>query len=177
MAAAVAELKVAYDNQQLIHNHSAWSFVPWHYLTGVRNKSIKKSARYEDENPSGLDLPSRKSLEEISRRFNVKYLLAVLNSSFARDFLRSNRRSNIHLYPEDWKKLPIASIAKSQQQPIVRLVEKMLDAKKESAVAEDDYDKRRLNQFCADLDHEIDHLVNKLYGLTDVEIGIVEGIA
>lgn len=38
----------------------------------------------------------------------------------------------------------------------------------------DDYEKRRLNPFCADLDCEIDHLVYELYELTDDEIAIVE---
>jgi hypothetical protein len=35
--------RVVYDAQQLYHNHSAWSFVPWHYLTGVINRSIAKT--------------------------------------------------------------------------------------------------------------------------------------
>ncbi|WP_367358897.1 hypothetical protein [Syntrophus sp. (in: bacteria)] len=42
-----------------------------------------------------------RTLEATSRRFHVKFLLAVMNSSVARDFLRANRRSNIHLYPDD----------------------------------------------------------------------------
>jgi hypothetical protein len=99
MAAAVEQLRVVYDDQQLFHNHSAWSFVPWHMLAGVRNNSLKKVARYRDEKPPRPDLPKREELEVTSRRFAVKYLLAVMNSTAARDFLRANRRSNIHLYP------------------------------------------------------------------------------
>jgi hypothetical protein len=57
----------------------------------------------------------------------------------------------------------------------VKLVAKMLAAKKERAVAEDDYEKRRLDLFCADLDREIDRLVYQLYELTDDEIAIVDG--
>ena len=40
---------------------------------------------------------------------------------------------------------------------------------------ETDCEKRRLDQFCADLDREIDRLVDQLYELTDDEIAIVEG--
>lgn len=40
MAAGVDSLQVAYDDEQLFHNHSAWSFVPWHLLEGVRNRPI-----------------------------------------------------------------------------------------------------------------------------------------
>jgi hypothetical protein len=42
-------------------------------------------------------------------------------------------------------------------------------------LAEDDYEKRSLDQFCADSDGEIDLLVYQFYELTDDEIAIVEG--
>ena len=100
-------LRVAYDDAQLLHNHSAWSFVPWHSLQGVRNKSLKKAARYRGEKPLRPDLPKREDLEATSERFAVKYQLGVMNSASAREFLRANRRSNIHLYPDDWKRLTI----------------------------------------------------------------------
>ena len=41
MAAGMEKLRVAYDEQRLYHNHSAWSFILWHSLSGVRNRSIK----------------------------------------------------------------------------------------------------------------------------------------
>lgn len=122
MSAGTERLRVAYDDAQLFHNHSAWSFVPWHSLHGVRNNSLKKTARYRGEKPPRPDLPKREELEAISSRFSVKYLLGVMNSGTARDFLRANRRSNIHLYPDDWKKLPIPDVPSEQQQPIVQVV-------------------------------------------------------
>jgi adenine-specific DNA-methyltransferase len=163
MAAGVSQLRVAYDNRRLYHNHSAWSFIRWQDLSKVRNNSIKKVARYQDERPLRPDLPRRKELENISRRFNIKFLLGVMNSSLARDFLRANRRSNIHLYPDDWKKLPIVEATKQQQAPIVKLVDRILAAKRANENAD-------VSQFEA----EIDHLVYKLYGLTEDEIAIVE---
>ncbi len=110
---AGAQLKVVYDDNQFLHNHSAWSFVPWLSLEGVRNRSIKKSARYQNESPGAF--LKREELEQTSRQFRVKYLLAVMNSTVAREFLRANRRSNIHLYPDDWKQLPIAVAAPARQ--------------------------------------------------------------
>lgn len=59
----------------------------------------------------------------------MKYLLAVMNSTIARDFLRANRRSNIHLYPDDWKKLPVPDATPEEQAPITALVDSILDAK------------------------------------------------
>ena len=56
-------------------------------VAGVRNSSIKKTARYQGEKPSRPDLPRREELEATSHRFAVKYLLAVMNSSSVRDLL------------------------------------------------------------------------------------------
>ena len=164
MAAGAEKLRVAYDNQKLSHNHSAWSFLPWHSLSGVRNRSIKKQTRYRDEKPRRPDLPQRKDLEETSRRFAVKFLLGVMNSSVARNFLRANRRSNIHLYPDDWKKLPIPDVTRGQQAPIVELVNQILKAKAADPSAD-----------TGEMEAEIDRLVYGLYGLTAGEIGAVEG--
>lgn len=119
MAAGVDHLTVAYDNSQLYHNHSAWSFVPWHYLKNVRNRSLKKSARYPDEPKGSAELPNRSDLEKLSAKFDAKFLAAVMNSKVARSFLMKHRRSNIHLFPDDWKPLPIPVATPEQQSPIV----------------------------------------------------------
>ena len=66
---------------------------------------------------------------------------------------------------------------KSQHDKIVQLVERLVEAKSDWAASDDDREKRRLDQFCADLDLEIDRLVYKLYDLTDDEIDIVEAQA
>jgi Type II restriction enzyme, methylase subunits len=104
------------------------------------------------------------ALEATSRRFSVKYLLAVMNTSVARDFLRANRRSNIHLYPEDWKKLPIPDVSPAGQTKVVALVDRILVERKQDP-----------NANIAVLEREIDRLVYELYGLTREEIAIVEG--
>ncbi len=100
---------VIYDNRQLFTTHTSCIFVPWHHLKGVRNRSIRKTASYRDEgsNPR-VASDSREDLERISAAFNIKYLLAVMNSSFASEWLASRRRSKNHVYPDDWKSLPIA---------------------------------------------------------------------
>ena len=166
MAASIEKLRVAYDDKRLFHNHSAWSFVPWHSLHGVRNNSLRKAARYSGEKPPRPDLPKREELEETSRRFCVKYLLGVMNSSAARDFLRANRRSNIHLYPDDWKKLPIPDVPPEKQKAVECLVDRILAAKQRDAVAD-----------VSALEREIDQLVYALYGLAPEEIQIVEAAA
>lgn len=158
MSAGTERLRVAYDNNRLFHNHSAWSFVPWHALQGVRNKSLKKAARYRGEKPPRPDLPKREELEAASRRFAVKYLLGVMNSASARDFLRANRRSNIHLYPDDWKKLPVPDVPAERQQPVVDLVEQILTLKRAHPAAD-----------ISALETQLDAAVATLYGTAPAE--------
>lgn len=159
-----AENRAAYDEQRVFHSHTLISFVLWDSLHGVRNNSLKKAARYHSENPLRPDLPKREELETTSRRFAVKYLLGVMNSGSARDFLRANRRSNIHLYPDDWKKLPIPDVSEAQQQPIVALVEQILTLKRANPAAD-------INA----LETQLDAAVATLYGQTPEEIAVVEG--
>ena len=77
-----------------------------------------------------------------------------MNSSVARDFLRANRRNNVQLYPDDWKKLPIPDVDAKAQAPIVKLVDKILDAKRANAKAD-----------IAAWEREVDGMVVKLYGV------------
>lgn len=155
--------KACYDNQYLIFSPSSVGFILWHSLAGVQNNSLRKRARYSSE-PLRHDLPKREELEATSKRFAVKYLLAVMNSSIARDFLRSNRRSNIHLYPDDWKKLPIPDVPMDKQVPIVEIVDQILTIKREDPNAD-----------ISEIEKQIDKMVYNLYGLTPEEIEIVEG--
>ena len=152
---SVAGIEVAYDPDQCIPSHTAYCCVPWHNLSGVRNRSIKKQTRYSDEMPHP-DLPQREELEETSRRFAVKFLLGVMNSTVAHNFLKANRRSNIHLYPNDWKKLPIPDVLSEQQEPIVELVDQILDAKRTDLDAD-----------VSKLENKIDRKVSALYEISE----------
>lgn len=87
-----------------------------------------------------------------------------MNSTAARDFLRANRRSNIHLYPDDWKKLPIPDVTLEQQAPIIELVDQILEIRRADPLAD-----------TGEQEAEIDRLVYGLYGLTEEEISTMEG--
>ena len=155
MAASDVRPRVTFDDRRLHHNHSIWCFVPWRSLHGVRNRSIRKQARYADERKGG-DLPSREDLERASRRFSIKYLLGVMNSSSAQDFLRARRRSNIHLYPDDWKELPIPDVPPDAQRPVVDLVDGILAAKRADRSAD-----------VTAMERELDGIVRALYGFEE----------
>jgi hypothetical protein len=121
--------EVMVDDTDLHCSHTAIVFVPWRQLSGVRNRSIQKTARYADEAKSarGRTGLSREELEELSRGFATKYVAAVMGSTFAAAYLGQDRRSKLDFYPDDWKDLPIPTISLKQQQPIVRLVDHILE--------------------------------------------------
>lgn len=158
------DIRACFDNQKLLCNHTSLVCVPWYSLSGVRNASLKKSARYCDEKPSHSDLPRREELENRSGNFFVKYLLAIMNSTIAYGFLQSERRSNTDIYPDDWKKLPIPKATPEQQKPIIELVDKVLRIKQDNKT--DDV---------SELEAEIDDRVAYLYGLTAEEMKIIRG--
>ena len=64
---------------------------------------------------------------------------------------------------------------KLRHDKLVRLVEKMLAMKPKLREATSESEKAALQNAITTIDAEIDHLVYKLYGLTEEEIKIVEG--
>jgi len=100
----------------------------------------------------------------------LKYLVAVLNSKAA-NFLYLNfycggilGKSGIRFKKEFLSLLPIPNISVDQQLPLITLVNQILSAKKENPAAD-----------TSELEREIDKLVYELYGLTEEEIGVIEG--
>ncbi len=163
MLPKIGEIRAALDTNRFYCNEGIFVCLPWHCLSGISNRSIKRTARYQDEGLSTSDLPPREDLEHNSHNFPIKYLLGILNSTPARDFLRANRRNNIQLYPDDWKKVPIPDVSLDQQAPIIELVDQILNAKRTDPDAD-----------ISELEKQIDQIVYFLYGLDADETDIVE---
>ncbi|MFA7085496.1 MAG: N-6 DNA methylase, partial [Aliarcobacter sp.] len=92
------------DMEDGYFNESAIGFKRWIDLKNIQNKSI--SGSYESEN-------ERFEFEKYSLKYSYFLILAILNSSLIRYELNSNRRSNIHIYPDDWKNLKIPIISEN----------------------------------------------------------------
>ena len=82
-------------------NESAIGFKRWIDLYNINNNSLNKAYKNEEE---------RLEFERISSSYSYPFLMAILNSSVIRYELNTNRRSNIHIYPEDWKILKIPEL-------------------------------------------------------------------
>ena len=112
-----------YDSSGLISNDSTFISTFWHNLKHVQNRSINNSVSKDFKVQHHIVKIKREELEKISKRFNIKYCLAVLNSTFAKFFFGQVRRSAIGLYPDDIKKLPIKNLTLQEQKPFETLVD------------------------------------------------------
>jgi len=153
--------KVVFDDRQLLCTDSFCCCVPWHYLKGVRNKSIRKTARYRGEVKLAGATPVllREQLEERSVQFGAKYLLAITNSTFARRWLATRRRHKIQLYPDDWRQLPIALATAEEQAAIIALVDEILELHSKNGYPLTSESQSRLQE----LEQQTDKRIAKLY--------------
>ncbi len=97
---------------------------------------------------------------------NLKFILSILNSTLAQWYFEQISTTS-GMGTNRWKKykieqFPIKQIPESEQQPFIKLVDKILA------------DKKAGNDTSA-LEREIDVLVYGLYGLSEDEIRIIEG--
>ena len=118
---------------------------------------------------------------------DFKFLLGILNSRLLTTYYRAksltNRRSIAQVKKVDLDLLPVPTMNLSKVQDkdhhdkMINLVDRMLARHKQLAAAKNPNDKTRLQREIDATDHQIDQLVNALYGLTEGEIKIVEDSA
>ena len=152
-----AEPKVFYDDASLHFDASSVGLVPWHLLKGVVNRSISKTAKYVHQDPLG----DRALREETSSKFDLKYVLAIMNSSYARKWLIGQRRSKVHVYPDDWKELPVPPIPEDEQKVFVELVERIISEFRDHGSPLPPASAQQVAKW----EREIDERVASLYGL------------
>lgn len=153
------------DDTSLICNDSIVVFVRFSDLKNVDNKSISSSIKKYNSLP-------RAKLNDVSEKFDLKYLLAIINSKFAYNFLNGIRRHRLknYFYPDDFRNLPIADSSSSTQKPFIEIVDKILAITKSGDYLENPEKQVKVKEY----EKQIDQMVYKLYGLTEDEIKIVE---
>lgn len=105
------------DTDNGYFNESAIGFKRWIDLKGVENNSVSKAYINKEE---------RTAFENISTNYSYNALLAIFNSSLIRYELNTERRSNIHIYPDDWKRLVLPKISTEQLAILNALADTML---------------------------------------------------
>ncbi|MBK8855112.1 MAG: hypothetical protein IPN10_13655 [Saprospiraceae bacterium] len=77
--------------------------IPAYELENVVNNSINKY--YQNLSKTRIDV------EALSRLFVLKYLLLIINSKLMAYYIKMKSKGNVDFYPDDWKNIPIKSIA------------------------------------------------------------------
>jgi len=136
------------DEKSRVCDQSVMVFVPFQELKGVHNKSLSKYFKNRDRN----------KLEQISKNFEIKYLLAIMGSNLAYYILNSKRQNPLWLGPDEWKQLPIKISDDKIKDRLIKLVDSILnnDIEKENTI------------------EKINSIVYDLYEITPQEREIIE---
>jgi len=108
-----------------------------------------------------------------SKRINLKYLTALLNSKLIAFWLKHKGKmqgNNYQIDKEPLLALPLKYIPKEEQKPFINLVDKILSITKDEDYSENPAKQAKVREY----EKQIDQLVYQLYGLTTEEIEIVE---
>ena len=126
-------------------------------------------------------------LKIVKSDLSTKFLLALLNSNVISYYhLYTSPNSFKDTFPKllikDLLNLPIPTLdltnpsERKQHDAMVTLADQMLEAKKRLSSVKTESERTQLERKCEYLDNEIDNLVYRLYGLSEEEIKIVEGV-
>jgi type II restriction/modification system DNA methylase subunit YeeA len=124
-------------------------------ISMVGQFNLDQNGKYCDTTGYILGTSSKFTLGLLNSKL-VTYFISKIGSSIRGGFLRWKRQ-----YVEQ---IPIPAVSEEAQQPIISLVTRILAAKQSNPQSD-----------TSALEAEVDALVYGLYGLTEEEIGILEG--
>jgi len=153
-------LLAVYDDENYYTNDTVSLCVPWFKLKNVNIKG---------ENITSLKLDN-------SQKYDLKYCLGIINSKVLNFYFKHILSSNLHVYPEAIRNLPLKIVSGGQQQSIIKLVDKMLSLNKRLNEIKDKQtdEKARLEKEIQKIDNEIDQEAYKIYDITKEEQKIIE---
>ncbi len=109
---------------------------------------------------------------ELSKKYDIKFLLAVLNSKLMSYYFKTKLGDKLQIYNRAIEELPISVKINAV---IISLADKLLSLNKKLNEIQANTDARsRIEEEIKKTDAEIDELVYKLYGITEVEKKIIE---
>lgn len=132
-----------------------------------------------DNSNSGFSCARVFAITIENKKYNLKYILAILNSNLIKFYLRHIaplKQGGYYTYSSTvLGQIPIKDSSPSQEKKIISLVDNMLELqKKYHDEKTQGNEKERLKQQIENTDYEIDEEVYKLYELTPEEIKIVK---
>lgn len=122
-----------YDNTGIICNHSIVVSKRFNDLKNVSERSISVSISKNNIDGKGSKTSvqvskKRKELENISKQYQLKYILGIINSTYAMAFLNNFRRHRLenYFYPDDFRNFPIAKVDIKVQEQVIYFVNYLL---------------------------------------------------
>ena len=142
--------------------------VPWHAL--AQSKSLQET---------GIQRVLRKSqqisgiseLPQASEGFDLRYILAIINSRFIRRYIAANMHEGTRkgrIYPDVWKRLPIKIVPPERQKQLALLVEAVQDEYKNPSRPAETGNGDSLAKVHRLLD-EIERSIEEIYGKTSIQ--------
>lgn len=131
--------KGTYDNSGLICNDSIIVFKLFCDLKNVNERSIsvsisKNNFAHQGSKTAAQVKKRRVELENISKSYHLKYILAVINSTYAMAYLNNYRRHRLenYFYPDDFRNYPLPKIESEIQNIFVSIVDYVLFLKSQN---------------------------------------------
>lgn len=127
-----------------------------------------------DENDNYYFGFSFSSILQKDNRYDLKFILAILNSRFAQSWFYKNgkkRGAGVDIGVEKLRLFPIKDISQTVQEPFILLVAQILAITKDKDHANNPAKQAKVKK----LERQIDQMVYGLYGLTPGDIAVVEG--
>jgi adenine-specific DNA-methyltransferase len=114
------------------------------------------------------------SVIQKDKNYNLKYILAILNSKVAENWFYKNgkkRGAGVDIGVEKLRLFPIKKLSTFNQRPFISLVDRILAITKDKDYLQNPAKQAKVKEY----EKQIDQMVYKLYGLTNEEIDIIEG--
>ena len=156
-----SRLKATLDNKKYYTEHTVSLAVPYYFL-----KDVKRRGLFITEEQVNL-----------SKKYDLHFVLALMNSKLANYYFSSKLGGGLHVYPDDVKQLPVYKInlldktEKEIYAELIKLVEKMLKLNQDiKGTVENSDNWNSLKSELENTDEKIDDKIYGLYGLTEEEI-------
>ncbi|MCP2604493.1 N-6 DNA methylase, partial [Candidatus Aminicenantes bacterium AC-708-M15] len=148
----------------------------------IRETGVQITATYDDTGIYTLRTIYNMILKD--HRFNLKYILGLLNSRLMQYFYTVKFKPVTDIFPKirvvQTRKLPIRTIdfnnpkERAMHDKIVKLVDKMLELNKKKNSLPPSSERERIEREIKITDEKIDELVYELYGIIEEERKIIE---
>lgn len=152
-----------YDDTGLVNNHSIIDIVRFADLKLVSSNSISMSVTKQCS-------LTRRAMERLSSGYDPKFLLAIVNSSFANRFLNERRRSRLqnNFYPDDYRELPIPIVGADAQAQIVKIVDQIVSLTGKAGYQKDTAAQAEVKRLRGLVDASVNVLYGRLETVADV---------